>query len=153
MKLGSLFKLAREAGWSKPVPDIGTLFSAVEPLQDVATMSDIRVPPPGLDLRLGPSILIKRAEEVGVHVGCDPLIPLFAGMAIAAAWPLVRVRFPSRADALRRLDLNSGIAHRPVTTLTEKPADLRDQASDHSSIAAAKYTTWTEAKERFSQTE
>lgn len=57
-------------------------------------------------------------------------LALFAGMAIAAAWPLVRVRFPSRADALRRLDLNSGIAHRPVTTLTEKPADLRDQASE-----------------------
>lgn len=55
---------------------------------------------------------------------------LFAGLAIAAAWPLVRVRFPSRAEALRRLDLNSGIAHRPVTTLTEKPADLRDQASE-----------------------
>lgn len=121
VKLGSLFKLAREAGWSKPVPDIGTLFSAVEPLQDVATMSDIRVPPPGLDLRLGPSILIKRAEEVGVHVGCDPLIPLFAGMAAVCG----------ALDARMRLELKPGFKVPPILWIMSigEPGDKKTPGS------------------------
>lgn len=75
VKMGSLFKLAREAGWSKPVPDIGTLFSAVGPMQDVAVMSDIKTPPPNLDLDLVPEVLRTRAREVGEHVGVTPWFP------------------------------------------------------------------------------
>ncbi|MBR1087522.1 TIGR02302 family protein [Bradyrhizobium manausense] len=44
---------------------------------------------------------------------------LFAGLAAAALFPLIRFRWPSRAEALARLDRGSGIRHRPATTLTD----------------------------------
>ncbi|APG08096.1 uncharacterized protein (TIGR02302 family) [Bradyrhizobium elkanii] len=43
----------------------------------------------------------------------------FAGIAIAALVPLLRFRWPSRDEALSRLDRGSGIRHRPATTLTD----------------------------------
>ncbi|OPY99632.1 chemotaxis protein [Bradyrhizobium sacchari] len=44
---------------------------------------------------------------------------IFAGIAIAALLPLIRFRWPSREEALSRLDRGSGIRHRPATTLTD----------------------------------
>jgi len=44
---------------------------------------------------------------------------VFAGVAIAALFPLIRFRWPSREEALSRLDRGSGIRHRPATTLTD----------------------------------
>ena len=44
---------------------------------------------------------------------------IFAGVAIAALFPLIRFRWPSREEALSRLDRGSGIRHRPATTLTD----------------------------------
>ncbi|MCS3761865.1 TIGR02302 family protein [Bradyrhizobium centrosematis] len=44
---------------------------------------------------------------------------VFAGIAIAALLPLIRFRWPSREEALGRLDRGSGIRHRPATTLTD----------------------------------
>ncbi|OKO73930.1 chemotaxis protein [Bradyrhizobium sp. NAS80.1] len=44
---------------------------------------------------------------------------VFAGIAIAALFPLLRFRWPSREEALSRLDHGSGIRHRPATTLTD----------------------------------
>jgi uncharacterized protein (TIGR02302 family) len=44
---------------------------------------------------------------------------IFAGAAIAALLPLIRFRWPSREEALARLDRGSGIRHRPATTLTD----------------------------------
>ncbi|MBB4363649.1 uncharacterized protein (TIGR02302 family) [Bradyrhizobium sp. CIR18] len=44
---------------------------------------------------------------------------VFAGIAIAVLFPLIRFRWPSRAEALSRLDRGSGIRHRPATTLTD----------------------------------
>lgn len=46
-------------------------------------------------------------------------LAVFAGLAIAALFPLVRFRWPSREEALSRLDRGSGIRHRPATTLTD----------------------------------
>ncbi|WP_027544309.1 TIGR02302 family protein [Bradyrhizobium sp. WSM2254] len=46
-------------------------------------------------------------------------LAVFAGVAIAALFPLVRFRWPSREEALSRLDRGSGIRHRPATTLTD----------------------------------
>lgn len=43
----------------------------------------------------------------------------FAVLALAALVPAVRFRWPSREDALRRLDRGTGIAHRPATALTD----------------------------------
>ncbi|MFB6447838.1 TIGR02302 family protein [Bradyrhizobium tunisiense] len=44
---------------------------------------------------------------------------VFAGIAIAVLLPMIRFRWPSRDEALARLDRGSGIRHRPVTTLTD----------------------------------
>ncbi|SEN98973.1 TIGR02302 family protein [Bradyrhizobium sp. OK095] len=44
---------------------------------------------------------------------------VFAGIAIAVLFPLIRFRWPSREEALGRLDRGSGIRHRPATTLTD----------------------------------
>jgi len=46
-------------------------------------------------------------------------LAIFAGLAIAALFPLIRFRWPSREEALSRLDRGSGIRHRPATTLTD----------------------------------
>jgi uncharacterized protein (TIGR02302 family) len=42
-----------------------------------------------------------------------------AALGIAAMWPMRHFRWPSRDAALRRLDLDSGLAHRPATTLAD----------------------------------
>lgn len=44
---------------------------------------------------------------------------IFAGVAIVVLFPLLRFRWPSREEALARLDRGSGIRHRPATTLTD----------------------------------
>ena len=44
---------------------------------------------------------------------------VFLLAALWAVWPLVRFRWPSREQGLRRLDRGSGLAHRPATTLTD----------------------------------
>jgi len=44
---------------------------------------------------------------------------LFVVLALAALFPLVRFRWPSRAEALSRLDRGTGIRHRPATTLAD----------------------------------
>ncbi|NVN88132.1 MAG: TIGR02302 family protein [Rhodopseudomonas sp.] len=46
-------------------------------------------------------------------------LALFALLLLAALFPLIRFRWPSRDDALARLDRNSGIRHRPATALTD----------------------------------
>src|SRR5713101_7240246 len=44
---------------------------------------------------------------------------LFLLLALGALFPLVRFRWPSREEALSRLDRGSGIRHRPATALTD----------------------------------
>ncbi len=44
---------------------------------------------------------------------------VFALLALAALLPLFRFRWPSRDEALSRLDRGTGIRHRPATTLTD----------------------------------
>jgi uncharacterized protein (TIGR02302 family) len=46
-------------------------------------------------------------------------IGLFGLAALAALWPLVQFRWPSRKAALSRLDRGTGIRHRPATALTD----------------------------------
>jgi len=46
-------------------------------------------------------------------------LSLFGLLALAALFPLIRMRWPSRDEALARLDRNSGIRHRPATALTD----------------------------------
>lgn len=44
---------------------------------------------------------------------------VFVLLALAALVPAIRFRWPSREDALRRLDRGTGIPHRPATALTD----------------------------------
>jgi uncharacterized protein (TIGR02302 family) len=44
---------------------------------------------------------------------------LFAAAAIAVLWPLIRFHWPTRTDALGRLDRGTGIRHRPATALSD----------------------------------
>jgi uncharacterized protein (TIGR02302 family) len=44
---------------------------------------------------------------------------IFAALLIAVVLPLIRFRWPTRNEALLRLDRGSGIKHRPATTLTD----------------------------------
>src|SRR6266478_4551083 len=46
----------------------------------------------------------------------------FLVLATVATWPLLRVRFPSRYDGLRRLDRNTGLLHRPATAMSDQLA-------------------------------
>src|SRR5262249_14432166 len=46
----------------------------------------------------------------------------FAILTAAAAVPLLRVRFPSRLDGLRRLDRNTNLPHRPATAIKDRLA-------------------------------
>jgi uncharacterized protein (TIGR02302 family) len=46
-------------------------------------------------------------------------LAVFAALALAALFPLFKFRWPSRDQALSRLDRGSGVRHRPATTLTD----------------------------------
>ncbi|KRR07066.1 chemotaxis protein [Bradyrhizobium jicamae] len=65
-------------------------------------------------------------------------IGLFALAALAALFPLVRFRWPSREEGLSRLDRGTGIRHRPATALT-------DTLQSRDPIAQA---LWREQRER-----
>jgi uncharacterized protein (TIGR02302 family) len=49
-------------------------------------------------------------------------LALFAAAAVAALWPLIRFRWPTRTEALGRLDRGTGIRHRPATALSDTVA-------------------------------
>jgi uncharacterized protein (TIGR02302 family) len=63
---------------------------------------------------------------------------IFILLALVAAWPLVWFRWPSRAQALLRLDRGSGVPHRPATTLT-------DTLTTHDPVSVA---LWQAQRER-----
>ena len=46
-------------------------------------------------------------------------LALFAAAGVAVLWPLIRFRWPTRTEALGRLDRGTGIRHRPATALSE----------------------------------
>jgi hypothetical protein len=47
---------------------------------------------------------------------------IFAILLLAAAFPFLFVRFPTSDEALRRLDRDSGLAHRPATAVSDNLA-------------------------------
>jgi uncharacterized protein (TIGR02302 family) len=59
-------------------------------------------------------------------------LSLFVVITLGAALPLVWLRLPSICDGLRRLDRNSGEAHRPATTVNDTIA-----ANQHDPVAQA----------------
>jgi hypothetical protein len=121
--LGTLFHLARIAGWTRPQPDASTLFSEVGLSLAAPTdiLQSLRPEPPGIDLSLWPPILAKRAQEVSDGVGCDPIVPLFAGLGAVCGV----------IDAQSRLELMPGFKVPPVLWLMTigDPADKKSPGS------------------------
>ncbi|TAK47553.1 MAG: TIGR02302 family protein [Xanthobacteraceae bacterium] len=54
----------------------------------------------------------------------------FAALLVGALIPAWRLRWPSRAEALHRLDRRSGLAHRPATALTDTLAAAPDPVTE-----------------------
>ncbi len=122
VKLGSLFHIAKQYGWTRPMPDISSMFSAVEaPADPKSVIVDLRPRPPMMDVSLWPAVIARRAEEVGQTVGCDPLVPLFAGLAAVCGV----------VDARTRLELIKDFKVPPVLWLMTigAPADKKTPGS------------------------
>ena len=123
VKLGTLFHIAKQHGWQRPVPDAATLFSKVEmPVMAPADITvSLRPPAPEIDLSIWPKTLATRAQEVSDSVGCDPLVPLFAGLAAVCGV----------IDARIRLELMPGFRVPPVLWLMTlgDPADKKSPGS------------------------
>ena len=120
--IATLFHLARQNGWVRPVPDASTLFAdisaMVKPDDVIATM---RPQPPDLDLNLLPKPLVQRAQEVSTTVGCDPLVPIWAGLGAVCGV----------VDAQARLELMPGFKVPPVLWLMTigDPGDRKSPGS------------------------
>ena len=123
VKLGTLYHLAKQHGWSRPMPNAADLFKAVEtpPLPPIDVMAGLRPPAPEIDLSLWPSVLATRAQQVAESVGCDPLVPLFAGLSAACGV----------VDAQIRLELMPGFQVPPILWLMTigEPADKKSPGS------------------------
>lgn len=121
VKLGTLFRMAHQAGWTRPMPDVATLFGSTGPKSPAQVTTDLRPPPPDLDIDLFPEVLRRRALEVSDSVGCDPLVPLFAGLAAVSG----------AMDARTRLRINDGFEVPPVLWVCTigSPADKKTPGS------------------------
>jgi hypothetical protein len=125
VKLGSLFHIARKAGWTRPAVDVSEMFKAINatnpPMPPIDLLEGLKPPPPEMRMDLWPSILATRANEVAESVGCDPLIPLFAGLAAVCGV----------VDSRIRLELMPGYQVPPVLWLMTigDPADKKSPGS------------------------
>jgi len=93
IKVGTLFHHAKLAGWRRPAPDVSELFGKVkqQPAEMLKKVS-ASIPSPAIDLSLWPTVLADRAREVSQEVGCDPVVPLIAGLAAVCAAVDKRIR-------------------------------------------------------------
>lgn len=126
VKLGTLFHLAKRGGWVRQLPDASHYFSSTEgepvaPATPTQVSTSLRPPPPDLDFNLLPGTLTTRSLEVSDSVGCDPLVPLFAGLGAICGV----------VDARTRLELMPGYKVPPVLWLMTigDPADKKSPGS------------------------
>ena len=120
--LGTLFHIARQYGWERDTPDASDLFTSTETVMSPDSITQGLQPlPPEIDLTTWPEILRVRAQEVSDSVGCDPLVPLFAGLAAVCGV----------IDARMRLELMPGFKVPPVLWLMTlgDPADKKSPGS------------------------
>lgn len=125
VKLGTLYHMAKEAGWVRPMPDVADLFKGIPgsdtPAAPAQVTESLKPPPPKLDMSLFPKVLATRATEISEQVGCDPLVPLWAGLAATC----------SVIDARSRLELMPGFSVPPVLWLMTigDPSDKKSPGS------------------------
>lgn len=119
--LGTLFHMARKAGWERPRPSVTELFSSVEASSPEQLAKSLRPPAPDVDLDLFPKVLATRALEVSESIGCDPLVPLWSGVAAVCG----------AMDARTRLELMPGFQVPPVLWIMTvgEPADKKTPGS------------------------
>jgi hypothetical protein len=121
VRLGTLFTIARAYGWVRPLLDVSALFKPAEQVTAPDAMQmvvqDGRLPTPQMRLDWWPKPLAQRAEEISRHIGCDPIVPLFSGLAAVAG----------AIDARSRLRLMDGYEVPPVIWLMTigSPADKK----------------------------
>lgn len=82
--LGTLFHIAQQHGWVQPRPDVAHLFKDATTTTVDDFLKGLQQPVPKANLDFFPEVLRQRALEVSVSTGCDPLLPLWAGMAVAS---------------------------------------------------------------------
>jgi len=123
VKLGTLFHIARQHGWVRPMPDASALFAKVDTpaMEPLSLLDNLRPKPPEMNIDLWPEILRQRSSEISESVGCDPLVPLFAGLAAICGV----------VDARIRLELMPGFKVPPVLWLMTlgDPADKKSPGS------------------------
>ncbi len=85
--LGSLFHYAAEAGWKRPMPDVSHLFAGIHVNDPDTVINEItlKMQPPKVPVDLFPKVLAQRASEAATDCGCEPAIPLMAGLAAVCA--------------------------------------------------------------------
>lgn len=110
--LGTLFDIAREHGYVRPAPDVSALFSKPVDITD-----KFKTPMPDPIMELWPTKLADMANHVADCIGCDPLVPLYAGMAAVCAV----------ADARSSLEIAPGFVVPPILWLMTvgEPADKK----------------------------
>jgi hypothetical protein len=107
IKTGSLFHLAYQHGYKRPIPDASELFKSVVPEAPVRISEALTLPLPQMNMDLWPKLLTDVANEVAESVGCDPLVPLWAGLgAVCGA-----------VDSQIRLELMPGFSVPPILWL------------------------------------
>jgi len=122
VQIGSLFHLARSNGWVRPMPDAASLFSPTETITPPAQVSaSLTIAPPNINMRLLPEVLRVRAVEISDQVGCDPLVPFFAGLAAVCG----------ALDARTRLELVPGFKVPPILWIMSigEPGDKKTPGS------------------------
>jgi hypothetical protein len=123
VKLGTLFHIAKQHGWQRPMPDVAEFFSKIDipVMEPLSVLDGLRPKPPEMDLALWPNVLRQRSTEISESVGCDPLVPLFAGLAAVCGV----------IDARMRLELMPGFKVPPVLWLMTlgDPADKKSPGS------------------------
>ena len=71
--ISTLFSIAKEHGWKRPIPSAEGLFSSAELPVDLFEVC--KLPTPTLNMDCVPESLATRAQEVADIVGCDPRCP------------------------------------------------------------------------------
>ena len=80
IKIATLFHIAIEHGYTRPIADISGLFANITPSKPMSIIDGLKTPVPVMDIDLFPAILATRARELAYQIGCDPLVPLMAGL-------------------------------------------------------------------------
>jgi len=125
--LGTLFHIAKQYGWTRPLPNPQELFKGLVPKDTTTTdqpmdiFSFMRKPVPDVNFDLFPKVLKDRALEVSDSMGSDPLVSLFAGLACASG----------AVDSRIRLQLNPSFKVPPVLWCMTigNPSDMKSPAS------------------------